>query len=62
LKKTNSKMVLLPAKDPQGIGTVDSGVRNAEILLNRCKVLDSERGGGKAAARFAGGILIEGVR
>ena len=53
MKKTNSKMIL-PATDPHGAEMVNIGLRNAENLLNRFKVLDSERGGDKRAARFAG--------
>ena len=48
MKKTNSNMVL-PATDPHGAEMVKSGVRDAEILLSRCKVLGSERGGDKRA-------------
>ena len=56
--------MVLPATDTHGVVAVNSGVRNARILLNRCKVLDSEHEGDKGAARFPGKSLkakMEGV-
>jgi len=56
VEKTNSKLVL-PATDPHGFAAENRGVRNAEIVLNRCKVLDSEGEGDKGMGRFAGKSL-----
>jgi len=49
--------MVMSATDPHGVVAVSSGVRNARILLNCCKVLDSEHEGDKGAARFAGKSL-----
>ena len=48
--------LMLPATDPHSVVAVNSGVRIAEILLNRCNVLDldSKGEGDEGAARFSG--------
>lgn len=54
--------MVLPATDSHGVVAINGGVRNATIVLNRCKVPESENEGDEGATRFAGKHLRKGGR